>query len=180
MQTQTRTTAALVAALAVGLSGSVQAGQSSRLGVSAVVVHSLRLQVAPRPTALALAANPAGARAAVRTVAAAGGTFYVVGFDVGMNGAASNGSVGLHLRGDGSAAQAAGEVRYHEGRGGAWNRARYGVAVPADAQAGLQVAHGGAEGGEVGVFVADGAKARQVDVVVTVLADAAPSASVMQ
>lgn len=171
MQTLNRRTAALALALAAA-SGSAQAGQSSRLNVTAVVVHSMRLQVAPRPVELASAAVPA-----VRAVAAPGGTFYVVGFDVGMNGAASPAAIGLHVRPDGASAKATADVRFHEGRGGAWNRALYGAALPSGAQGDLSVAAGHSAGGEVGVFVAKGAAPQQVDVVVTVLADAAPVAA---
>jgi hypothetical protein len=180
MSKQTAQTAALALALTLAtISGGAHAAQPSRIGVSAVVVHSLRLQVAPRPVMLAAAAMPAGSVAggsSVRTVAAPGGTFYVVGFDVGFNGAATPAEIALHVRSDDSTAGDVPAIRYHQGRGGAWNRAQYGVQVPSSAQPELRIGRGQAEGGEVGVFVAKGAPAKEVDIVVTVMADAAPAA----
>jgi hypothetical protein len=180
MQTKTaKTTTALLALALATLSGGAQAGQqSARLGVSASVVPSLRLLVASRPVLLATAAPASlpGSGTSVRTVAAPGGTFYVVGFDVGFNGATAPAEVGLHVRGDESAAGDAPAIRYHEGRGGAWNRAQYGVPVPSKAQSELRVARGQTDGGEIAVFVANGAPAKEVDVVVTVMADAGRTA----
>jgi hypothetical protein len=180
MQKKTAKTTTTALALAIAtLSGGAQAGQqASRLGVTASVVPSLRLQVSSRPVLLAAAA-PAGAvgsGTSVRTVAAPGGTFYVVGFDVGFNGATAPAEVALHVRGDVNAAGEAPAIRYHEGRGGAWNRAQYGVPVPSKAESELRVARGQTDGGEVGVFVATGASAKEVDVVVTIMADAGRAA----
>jgi hypothetical protein len=75
-----------------------------------------------------------------------------------------------------NAADEAPAIRYHEGRGGAWNRAQYGVPVPSKAESELRVARGQTDGGEVGVFVATGASAKEVDVVVTIMADAGRAA----
>jgi hypothetical protein len=179
MSKQTAKTAALALALAT-MAGRAHAAQPSRIGVSAVVVHSLRFQVAPRPVMLAAAtmpASPVASASSVRTVAAPGGTFYVVGFDVGVNGDAAPPEVALHVRGDENAAGDVSAIRYHQGRGGAWNRAQYGVPVPGSAQPELRIGRGQAQGGEVGVFVAKGAPAKEVDVVVTVMADASPAAA---
>jgi hypothetical protein len=180
MQTADRFSAAL--ALLLLASPAVRAASSSRMSVSATVVHSFRLQVASRalttapfPSTVAFAA---GGRTSVRAVPAAGGTYYVLGLDVGANDAGAPTDFALHVRPDESAQAGQPEIRYHEGSNGAWNNRRFGTAVPSAAQGALRVALRGSEGGqagkagEVGVFVSKDAPAREVDVVVTVMADA--------
>lgn len=155
-----------------------RAGQSSWMGVSATVVRSLRLQVSQR--SVGLSTEAAGAqvtpKAKVRTVAAQGGTYYVVGFDIGANDAGAPSDFALQVRADEAQAQA--DIRYHQGRDGAWGSRGFGVAVPSTAQGALQVSlqpSTQAQGGEVALFVAKDAPAHEVDVVVTVMADAVSS-----
>jgi hypothetical protein len=180
MQTAERFSAALAVLLLA--SPAVRAASSSRMSVSATVVHSFRLQVAsralmmtplaPSPSTLAFAA---GGRTSVRAVPAAGGTYYVLGLDIGANDAGAPTDFALHVRPDESAQTGQPEIRYHEGSNGAWNNRRFGTAVPSAGQGALRVALRGSEAGkagEVGVFVSKDAPAREVDVVVTVMADA--------
>lgn len=172
MQTFTRAAAAAALLLAPV---AARAGQSSWMGVNATVVRSLRLQVSQRSAGLSSAASASAAapKATVRTVAAAGGTYYVVGFDIGANDAGAPSDFALQVRSDGSQGQA--DIRYHQGRDGSWGSRGFGQAVPAASQGSLQVAlqpSAHAQGGEVALFVAKDAPAREVDVVVTVMADA--------
>jgi hypothetical protein len=180
MQTVKRIAAVL--ALVLIASPGVRASQSSRMSVSATVVHSFRLQVAPRALMMASMAPPpstialaAGRQTSVRAIPAAGGTYYVLGLDVGANNAGAPADFALQVRPDESARASQPEIRYHEGSNGAWNSRRFGTAVPSAAQGALRVALRASEGGkagEVGVFVPKDAPPREVDVVVTVMADA--------
>lgn len=175
MQTFTRAAAAAALLLAPV---AARAGQSSRMGVNATVVRSLRLQVSQRSAGLSSAASASASsavapKATVRTVAAAGGTYYVVGFDIGANDAGAPSDFALQVRSDGSQGQA--DIRYHQGSDGSWGSRGFGQAVPAASQGSLQVAlqpSAHSQGGEVALFVAKDAPAREVDVVVTVMADA--------
>jgi hypothetical protein len=183
MPTAERIAAAL--ALLLLASPAVRASQSSRTSVTATVVHSFRLQVAPRASMMAaLAPSPsttplaAGSRPSVRAVPAAGGTYYVLGFDVAANDAGAPADIGLQVSPDESARAGQPEIRYHAGSNGAWNSRRFGTAVPSAAHGALWVALAASEGGqagkagEVGVFVSKDAPAREAFVVVTVMADA--------
>jgi hypothetical protein len=170
-----------VLALVLIASPGVRASQSSRMSVSATVVHSFRLQVAPRALLMASVApspttiaNAAGRPTSVRAIPAGGGTYYVLGLDVGAN-AGAPADFALQVRPDESARAGQPEIRYHEGSNGTWNNRGFGTAVPSAAQGALRVALRASEGGkagEVGVFVPKGAPPREVDVVVTVMADA--------
>src|SRR3981081_4024208 len=103
MQTVKRIAAVLARVLIA--SPGVRASQSSRMSVSATVVHSFRLQVAPRALMMASMAPPpstialaAGRQPSVRAIPAAGGTYYVLGLDVGANNAGAPEAAALHDR----------------------------------------------------------------------------------
>jgi hypothetical protein len=152
----------LAALLAGALLAPAAAGAADVvMQVTAQVVSSARLQV-PEATA-----------ASLRTVEAPGGRYVVLALDaqVQRHGARGDGRMTLSWRGaeEGSAEQAL-PVRYHPGKGGAWNRPGFGAALEVQAE---QVAPQGE--GELAVFVPEGQQeAGRGFVVLTVMADGAP------
>ncbi|HET9450286.1 MAG TPA: hypothetical protein VFO83_05365, partial [Aggregicoccus sp.] len=114
------------------------------LQVTAQVVSSARLQV-PEPTP-----------ASLRTVEVPGGRYLVLALEaqVQRHGTSSGNGMTLSWRAaeEGSAEQAL-PVRFHPGRGGAWNRPGFGTALGAQAE----LAASGS-GAELAVFVPETAQ----------------------
>ena len=129
--------------------------------VSAQVVSSASVQV------------PAATAASLRTVEVSGGRYVVLALDaqVQRHGASGGDGVTLSWRDaeEGSDERAL-PVRFHPGKGGAWNRPGFGTAL------GAQSALGAAPGaGELAVFVPEGMQGEgRGFVVLTVMADGSP------